>query len=387
MDFNLSREHQLIRKMMAEFTEKEVKPIAAETDRTCEYPRANIEKLFDLGVMGMCVPREYGGAGADPLASAICIEELSKQCASTGDIVATHNGLCCDPILTYGTEEQKKKYLPDLCSGRKIGAFGLTEPGAGTDAQGQQTTAVLDESGENYILNGSKCFITNGNVADTFVIIAVTGKTTDKRGRSMKEISAFIVEKTDKGFSQGKHEKKMGIRGSSTCDLIFEDCVIPKDRMLGKKGEGFKIAMKTLDGGRIGIASQALGLGEGAVEEAIKYTKERVQFGRRISQFQNTQFQLADMHTRMQAAQYVVYAAAMKKQNHEPYSMDAAMAKLFAAEAASDVTRRAVQLFGGYGYTREYPVERMMRDAKITEIYEGTSEVQRMVISSHLGVK
>ena len=249
------------------------------------------------------------------------------------------------------------KYLPDLCSGKKIGAFGLTEPGAGTDAQGQQTTAVLDESGENYILNGSKCFITNGNVADTFVVIAVTGKTTDKRGRSMKEISAFIVEKTDPGFTQGKHEKKMGIRGSSTCDLIFEDCVIPKDRMLGKKGE------------------------------AIKYTKERVQFGKRISQFQNTQFQLADMHTRMQAAQYVVYAAAMKKQNHEPYSMDAAMAKLFAAEAASDVTRRAVQLFGGYGYTREYPVERMMRDAKITEIYEGTSEVQRMVIASHLGVK
>ena len=387
MDFNLSREHQLIRKMMAEFTEKEVKPIAAETDRTCEYPRENIEKLFDLGVMGMCVPKEYGGAGADPLASALCIEELSKQCASTGDIVATHNGLCCDPIMTYGTAEQKAKYLPMLTTGHHVGAFVLTEPNAGTDAQGQQTTAVLDESGENYILNGSKCFITNGNVADTFVVIAVTGKTVDKRGRSMKEISAFIVEKDDKGFSQGKHEKKMGIRGSSTCDLIFEDCVIPKDRMLGKKGEGFKIAMKTLDGGRIGIASQALGLGEGAVEEAIKYTKERVQFGKRISQFQNTQFQLAEMHTRMQAAQFLVYSAAMKKQNHEPYSMDAAMAKLFAAEAASDVTRRAVQLFGGYGYTREYPVERMMRDAKITEIYEGTSEVQRMVIASNLGVK
>ena len=385
MDFNLSREHQLIRKMMAEFTEKEVKPIAAETDRTCEYPRENIEKLFDLGVMGMCVPKEYGGAGADPLASALCIEELSKQCASTGDIVATHNGLCCDPIMTYGTEAQKRKYLPMLTKGHRVGAFALTEPNAGSDASKGQTEAKL--VGDHYVMNGSKCFITNGNVADTFVIIAVTGKVTDKRGRSMKEISAFIVEKDDKGFSQGKHEKKMGIRGSSTCDLIFEDCVIPKDRMLGKKGEGFKIAMKTLDGGRIGIASQALGLGEGAVEEAIKYTKERVQFGKRISQFQNTQFQLADMHTRMQAAQYVVYAAAMKKQNHEPYSMDAAMAKLFAAEAASDVTRRAVQLFGGYGYTREYPVERMMRDAKITEIYEGTSEVQRMVIASNLGVK
>ena len=385
MDFNLSREHQLIRKMMAEFTEKEVKPIAAETDRTCEYPRENIEKLFDLGVMGMYVPKEYGGAGADPLASAICIEELSKQCASTGDIVATHNGLCCDPIMTYGTPEQKAKYLPMLTTGHHVGAFALTEPNAGSDASKGQTEAKLE--GDHYVMNGSKIFITNGNVADTFVVIAVTGKTVDKRGRSMKEISAFIVEKDDKGFSQGKHEKKMGIRGSSTCDLIFEDCVIPKDRMLGKKGEGFKIAMKTLDGGRIGIASQALGLGEGAVEEAIKYTKERVQFGKRISQFQNTQFQLAEMHTRMQAAQFLVYSAAMKKQNHEPYSMDAAMAKLFAAEAASDVTRRAVQLFGGYGYTREYPVERMMRDAKITEIYEGTSEVQRMVIASNLGVK
>ena len=385
MDFNLSREHQLIRKMMAEFTEREVKPIAAETDRTCEYPRDNIEKLFKLGVMGMCVPKEYGGAGADPLASALCIEELSKQCASTGDIVATHNGLCCDPIMTYGTAEQKAKYLPMLTTGHHVGAFALTEPNAGSDASKGQTEAKLE--GDHYVMNGSKIFITNGNVADTFVVIAVTGKTVDKRGRSMKEISAFIVEKDDKGFSQGKHEKKMGIRGSSTCDLIFEDCVIPKDRMLGKKGEGFKIAMKTLDGGRIGIASQALGLGEGAVEEAIKYTKERVQFGKRISQFQNTQFQLAEMHTRMQAAQFLVYSAAMKKQNHEPYSMDAAMAKLFAAEAASDVTRRAVQLFGGYGYTREYPVERMMRDAKITEIYEGTSEVQRMVIASNLGVK
>ena len=280
------------------------------------------------------------------------------------------------------------KYLPDLCSGKKIGAFGLTEPGAGTDAQGQQTTAVLDESGENYILNGSKCFITNGNVADTFVIIAVTGKVTDKRGRSMKEISAFIVEKNDKGFSQGKHEKKMGIRGSSTCDLIFEDCVIPKDRMLGKKGEGFKIAMGTLDGGRVGVAAQALGIGEGAIDEAIAYTKERVQFGKRISQFQNTQFQLADMKARADAAQLLVYRAACAKDDGDlKCGFYSSMAKLVAAEMASDVTRRAVQLFGGYGYTREYPVERMMRDAKITEIYEGTSEVQRMVIASNLGVK
>ncbi|HIT31600.1 MAG TPA: acyl-CoA dehydrogenase family protein, partial [Candidatus Enterenecus stercoripullorum] len=285
-----------------------------------------------------------------------------------------------------GTPEQKQKYLPKLCSGKWLGAFGLTEPGAGTDAQGQQTTAVLDEKGENWILNGSKIFITNAGYANVFIIIAITG-TVEKRGRKQKEISAFIVERNDPGFSVGKHEKKMGIRGSSTCELIMEDCVIPKDRLLGKQGKGFTIAMKTLDGGRIGIAAQALGIGEGAIEETIAYTKERVQFGKRISQFQNTQFQLADMHTKMQASKYLVYAAAMKKQSGEPYSADAAMAKLFAAEAASDVTRRAVQLFGGYGYTRDYPVERMMRDAKITEIYEGTSEVQRMVISGALGVK
>ena len=380
MDFNLSREHQLVRKMMAEFTENEVKPIAAETDKTSQYPRENIEKLFDLGVMGMCVPKEYGGAGADPLASAICIEELSKQCASTGDIVATHNGLCCDPIITHGTEAQKAKYLPMLTTGHKVGAFCLTESDAGSDAAKGQTEAKLE--GDHYVLNGSKIFITNGYVADVFVVFAMTDKTKGTRG-----ISAFIVESSFPGFSVGKHEEKMGLHGSPTAEIVFTDCIVPKENLLGQEGKGFKIAMQTLDGGRIGIAAQALGLGEGAIDEAVKYTQERVQFKKRLSQFQNTQFQLADMHTRMQAAQYLVYAAACKKENHEPYSVDAAMAKLFAAEAASDVTRRAVQLFGGYGYTREYPVERMMRDAKITEIYEGTSEVQRMVISSHLGVK
>ena len=380
MDFNLSREHQLVRKMMAEFTENEVKPIAAETDKTSQYPRENIEKLFNLGVMGMCVPKEYGGAGADPLASAICIEELSKQCASTGDIVATHNGLCCDPIITHGTEAQKAKYLPMLTKGHKVGAFCLTESDAGSDAAKGQTEAKLD--GDHYVLNGSKIFITNGYVADVFVVFAMTDKTKGTRG-----ISAFIVESSFPGFSVGKHEEKMGLHGSPTAEIVFTDCIVPKENLLGQEGKGFKIAMQTLDGGRIGIAAQALGLGEGAIDEAVKYTQERVQFKKRLSQFQNTQFQLADMHTRMQAAQYLVYAAAMKKQNHEDYSMDASMAKLFAAEAASDVTRRAVQLFGGYGYTREYPVERMMRDAKITEIYEGTSEVQRMVISSRLGVK
>ena len=380
MDFNLSREHQLVRKMMAEFTENEVKPIAAETDKTSQYPRENIEKLFNLGVMGMCVPKEYGGAGADPLASAICIEELSKQCASTGDIVATHNGLCCDPIITHGTEAQKAKYLPMLTKGHKVGAFCLTESDAGSDAAKGQTEAKLD--GDHYVLNGSKIFITNGYVADVFVVFAMTDKSKGTRG-----ISAFIVESSFPGFSVGKHEEKLGLHGSPTAEIVFTDCIVPKENLLGAEGKGFKIAMQTLDGGRIGIAAQALGIAEGAMEESINFAKTREQFGRPIAKFQNTQFQLADMHTRMQAAQYLVYAAAMKKQNHEDYSMDASMAKLFAAEAASDVTRRAVQLFGGYGYTREYPVERMMRDAKITEIYEGTSEVQRMVISSRLGVK
>ena len=382
MDFHLSKEHEMIRKMYREFAETEVKPLAEEIDETERFPMETIEKAAKLGMLGIYFPKKYGGAGGDVLSYAMCVEEMSKVCGTTGVIISAHTSLCCAPIFENGTEEQKMKYLPDLLSGRKLGAFGLTEPNAGTDASGQQTTAVLDESGENYILNGSKCFITNGNVAETFVVFAMTNPKLGNKG-----ITAFIVEKSFPGFSTGKHEKKMGIRGSSTCDLIFEDCIVPKENMLGKEGEGFKIAMKTLDGGRIGIASQALGLGEGAVEEAIKYTKERVQFKKRLSQFQNTQFQLADMHTRMQAAQFLVYSAAMKKELHEPYSMDAAMAKLFAAEAASDVTRRAVQLFGGYGYTREYPVERMMRDAKITEIYEGTSVVQRMVIANHLGVK
>ena len=380
MDFHLSKEHEMIRKMYREFAETEVKPLAEEVDETEEFPMETVKKMAKLGMMGIYFPKKYGGAGGDVLSYAMCVEELSKVCGTTGVIVSAHTSLCCAPIFENGTEEQKMKYLPDLLSGKKLGAFGLTEPNAGTDASGQQTTAVLE--GDHYVLNGSKCFITNGNVADTIVVLAMTDMSKGYHG-----ISAFIVEKSFPGYSVGKHEKKMGIRGSSTCDLIFEDCIVPKENLLGKEGQGFKIAMKTLDGGRIGIASQALGLGEGAIDEAIKYTQDRVQFGRRISQFQNTQFQLADMHTRMHAAQLLVYSAAMKKENHEPYSMDAAMAKLFAAEAASDVTRRAVQLFGGYGYTREYPVERMMRDAKITEIYEGTSEVQRMVIANHLGVK
>ncbi|MEG2678699.1 MAG: acyl-CoA dehydrogenase [Oscillospiraceae bacterium] len=384
MDFKLSKEHEMLRKMYRDFAQNEVKPLAEEVDEEERFPEETVKKMAKLGMMGIYFPKEYGGAGADVLSYVMAVEEMSKVCGTTGVIISAHTSLCCAPIYENGTEEQKMKYLPKLCAGEWIGAFGLTEPGAGTDAQGQQTMAV--DAGDHWILNGSKIFITNAGFADVFIIFAITGTHADKRGRMTKDITGFIVERTDKGFSVGKHEKKMGIRGSSTCELIMEDCCIPKDRILGKLGKGFGIAMKTLDGGRIGIAAQALGLGEGAIDEAIAYTKERVQFGKRISQFQNTQFQLADMHTNMQAAQYMVYAAGMKKQNHEDYTMDAAMAKLFAAEAASDVTRRAVQLFGGYGYTREYPVERMMRDAKITEIYEGTSEVQRMVVAAHLGV-
>lgn len=380
MDFVLSKEQQMARALFREFAENEVKPLAEEVDETERFPEETVKKMAKLGMMGIYFPKKYGGAGADVLTYAMCVEELSKVCGTTGVIVSAHTSLCCAPIYEHGTEDQKMKYLPKLCSGEWIGAFGLTEPNAGTDASGQQTTAVLE--GDHYVLNGSKIFITNAGYANVFVVFAMTDMSKGNHG-----ISAFIVERDFPGFSVGKHEKKMGIKGSSTCELIMEDCIVPKENLLGQEGKGFKIAMQTLDGGRIGIASQALGLGEGAVDEAVAYTKERVQFGRRISQFQNTQFQLADMHTRMQAAQFLVYSAAMKKEAHVPYSMDAAMAKLFAAEAASDVTRRAVQLFGGYGYTREYPVERMMRDAKITEIYEGTSEVQRMVIAAGLGVK
>ena len=378
MDFHLSKEHLLVRKMYREFAETEVKPLAEELDEEERFPMETVEKMAKLGMMGIYFPKQYGGAGGDVLSYAMCVEELAKVCGTTAVVVSAHTSLCCAPIFENGTEEQKMKYLPDLLSGRKIGAFGLTEPGAGTDASGQQTIAVKNENGD-YVLNGSKCFITNGNVASTFVVFAMTDKSKGNHG-----ISAFIVESTFPGFSTGKHEKKMGIRGSSTCDLVFEDCVVPKENLLGKEGEGFKIAMKTLDGGRVGIASQALGIAQGAMDETVKYVKERKQFGRTIGQFQNTQFQLADLDTKIEAARLLVRAAAFKKDQKLPFSVDAARAKLFAAETAMEVTTKAVQFHGGYGYTREYPVERMMRDAKITEIYEGTSEVQRMVISSAL---
>ncbi len=386
MDFTLSKEHEMARALFKEFSEKEVKPLAQEVDETETFPRETVEKMAKLGFLGIPVPKEYGGQGCDPLTYVMCVEELSKVCGTTGVIVSAHTSLCCDPIMTYGTEEQKQKYLIPLAKGEKLGAFGLTEPGAGTDAQGQQTKAVLD--GDEWVLNGSKCFITNGKEADVYVIFAITG-TVEKRGRMQKEISAFIVEKGTPGFTFGTKEKKMGIRGSSTYELIFTDCRIPKDNLLGQQGKGFNIAMHTLDGGRIGIAAQALGLAEGALETTIAYVKERKQFGRTIGAFQNTQFQLADMATKVQAAQMLVYKAAMKKAEYASnpkvsYSVEAAMAKLYAAEVAMEVTTKAVQLHGGYGYIREYDVERMMRDAKITEIYEGTSEVQRMVISGAL---
>ena len=386
MDFTLSKEHEMARKLFHDFAENEVKPLAQEVDETEHFPEETVKKMQKLGFMGIPVPKEYGGQGCDPLTYAMCVEELSKVCGTTGVIVSAHTSLCMDPIMTFGTEEQKQKFLVPLAKGEKLGAFGLTEPGAGTDAQGQQTKAVLD--GDEWVLNGSKIFITNGKEADVYVIIAVTGMV-EKRGRMQKEISAFLVEKGTPGFSFGTKEKKMGIRGSATYELIFTDCRIPKENMLGKQGEGFKIAMHTLDGGRIGIAAQALGLAEGALERTIEYVKERKQFGRAIGQFQNTQFQLADMATKAQAAQFMVYKAACTKDQYTKdhktsYNVEAAMAKLYAAEMAMEVTTKAGQLPGGYGYTREYEVERMMRDAKITEIYEGTSEVQRMVISGSL---
>lgn len=377
MNFNLTKQQQLFQQMIRSFAEKEVKPLAAEIDEQERFPMETVEKMAKIGIMGIPVPVEYGGAGGDNVMYTIAVEELSRVCATTGVVVSAHTSLCIAPILENGTEEQKQKYLPKLAGGEWIGAFGLTEPNAGTDAAMQQTTAVAD--GDNYIINGSKIFITNAGYADVYVIFAMTDKSKGNKG-----ITAFILEKGMPGFTIGKKEKKLGIRGSATCELIFENVVVPKTQMLGQEGKGFAIAMKTLDGGRIGIASQALGIAQGAMDETVKYTKERKQFGRAIAQFQNTQFQMADLATRVEAARLLVRSAAFKKDQHVPFSADAAMCKLFAAETAMEVTTKCLQFHGGYGYTREYPIERMMRDAKITEIYEGTSEVQRMVIAGKL---
>ncbi|MBR1768895.1 MAG: acyl-CoA dehydrogenase [Bacteroidales bacterium] len=377
MNFSLTKQEELFLQMIREFAENEVKPLAAEIDEQERFPMETVEKMAKIGLMGIPIPKQYGGQGGTTQMYSMCVEELSRHCATTGVVVSAHTSLCAEPILMFGTEEQKMKYLPKLASGEWIGAFGLTEPNAGTDAAMQQTTAV--DAGDKWILNGSKIFITNASYANVYVVFAMTDKSLGTKG-----ISAFIVERDFKGFSIGKKEKKLGIRGSATCELIFENCEVPKENLLGKEGKGFKIAMMTLDGGRLGIASQALGIAQGAMDETVKYVKERKQFGRAIGQFQNTQFQLANLETKINAARFLVRSAADKIDRGLPHSKDASMAKLFAAETAMEMTTKAIQFHGGYGYTREYPVERMFRDAKITEIYEGTSEVQRMVIAANL---
>lgn len=377
MDFSQTPQELLFLQMITAFAEKEVKPLAATIDEEERFPLETVQKMAKIGLMGIPIPKEYGGQGGTNQIYSMCVEELSRVCATTGIIVSAHTSLCCAPILEHGTEEQKQKYLPKLASGEWIGAFGLTEPNAGTDASAQQTFAV--DEGDHWVLNGNKIFITNAEYAHVYIIFAMTDKSLGNKG-----ISAFIVEKDMPGFSIGKKELKLGIRGSATCELIMENCIVPKENLLGRVGGGFKIAMKTLDGGRVGVASQALGIAQGAMDETIKYTKERKQFRKSIASFQNTQFQLADLYAKIDCARLLVRKAAWKKDNQMPYSTDAAEAKLFAAETAMEMTVKAVQFHGGYGYTREYPVERMMRDAKITEIYEGTSEVQRMVIAANI---
>ena len=375
--YKLTEEQLEMQAMFRDFAEKEVAPIAIEIDEEHRFPEENVAKMQELGFFGIPFDEEYGGIGLDTLTYVLAVEELSKVCASTGVIVSAHTSLCADAINKFGTEEQKEKYLVPLASGEKLGAFALTEPDAGTDASGQKTVAVKD--GDDYVLNGSKIFITNAGYADTYVVFAMTDKSQGTKG-----ISAFIVEKDTPGFTFGSKEDKMGIKASSTMELVFQDCRIPAENMLGEEGKGFKYAMQTLDGGRIGIAAQALGIAEGAFNKAVKYVKEREQFGRPIAKFQNTQFKLAEMAIDIESARHLVYKAATLKDAGESYTVAAAEAKLKAARVAMDVTTKAVQLFGGYGYSKEYEVERMMRDAKITEIYEGTSEVMLMVVAGNI---
>lgn len=379
MNFELTEEQNLIRDMVRSFAETEVAPSARERDEEERFDRALMyDRLGELGLTGIVFPEEYGGAGADYISYAIAVEELSRVCGSTGVTLSAHLSLCANPIYMFGTEAQKQKYLVPLAKGEKLGAFGLTEPSAGSDAGGTKTTATRD--GNDWILNGSKIFITNAGDAETYVVLARSDKTAEKH----RGISAYIVEKGTPGFSFGKKEAKMGIRSSPTMELVFENCSIPGDNLLGQEGQGFKVAMKTLDGGRIGIAAQALGIAQGALDAALAYTKDREQFNKPIAAFQGVSFQLADMATQIEAARLLIYNAAYRASAGLSYSQESAMAKLFASETAMRVTTQAVQLHGGYGYTREFPVERMMRDAKITEIYEGTSEVQRVVIGAAL---
>ncbi len=377
MYFQLTEEQNLIRETVRSFAENELAPSAAERDENERFDRELMfDKVAELGLAGIVFPEEYGGAGADYLCYAIAVEELSRVCASTGVTLSAHLSLGANPVWLFGTEGQKQTFLTPMAEGTKLGAFGLTETGAGSDAGGTKTFATRD--GDEWILNGNKIFITNGGDAETYIVFART----DKDAQKHHGISAFIVEKDTPGFSFGKKEKKMGIRSSPTCELVFENCRIPVDRLLGKEGEGFKIAMKTLDGGRIGIAAQALGIAQGAYEEALKYARERKQFDQPIANFQAVQFILADMATRIEASRLLVYQSAWRASAGLSYGKESAMAKLSASETAMWVTTKAVQVHGGYGYTRDFPVERMMRDAKITEIYEGTSEVQRLVIGS-----
>ncbi|BHH83084.1 acyl-CoA dehydrogenase [Desulforhopalus sp. 52FAK] len=379
MNFELTEEQNLIRDMVREFAEAEIAPSAKARDEEERFDRPLMfDKLAELGLTGIVFPEEYGGAAADYISYSIAVEELSRVCASTGVTLSAHLSLCANPIYLFGTEEQKHNFLTPLAKGEKLGAFGLTEPSAGSDAGGTKTTAIKE--GDSWIVNGTKIFITNAGDAETYVVLART----DKNAQKHHGISAFIIEKDTPGFSFGKKEEKLGIRSSPTMELIFENCQIPAANLLGKEGEGFKVAMKTLDGGRIGIASQALGIAQGALEAAVSYAKERKQFDTPISRFQGVQFQLADMATQIEASRLLVYRAAYKASSGSSYSQASAMAKLMASETAMKVTSQAVQVLGGYGYTRDFPVERMMRDAKITEIYEGTSEIQRLVIGASL---
>lgn len=374
MRFELTEDQAMIQKMVREFVEKEAAPSIQERDENEQFSRELFNKLAELGLTGICFPEQYGGVGGDTLSYIIAVEELSRVDASLGITLSSTVSLSAWPIYAYGTEEQKQKFLKPLAEGSKLGAFALTEPNAGTDAASQQSVAVLN--GDYYVLNGSKVFITNGGEAEIYVVFALTDKSKGTRG-----ITAFILEKGMPGFTFGKKEHKMGIRASQTMELIFQDVKVPVENRLGNEGEGFKIAMCTLDGGRIGVGAQALGIAQGAFEQATKYAKERVQFGKPIARNQAISFTLADMATKIDAARFLVYRAAYNKDKGLPYSKEAAMAKMYASDVAMEVTTDAVQIFGGYGYSREYPVERMMRDAKITQIYEGTNQVQRMVIS------
>ena len=379
MDFKLSKTHLLQQELFRRFAETEIKPIAEEMDETEVFNLDLVEKLQKYGLMGIPYSRNYGGVGGDYLGYALCMEEISKVDASTGITISVHTSLACSCIDGFGTEEQKQKFLRPLVDGSKVGCFGLTEPNAGTDAAGQQTKAVLN--GDHYIINGTKIFTTNSGFADTFVVFAMTDKSQGTKG-----ISAFVIDRDMPGVKVGQQIKRMGIRAASNCEVSYENVIVPVENRLGKEGAGFKIAMKALDGGRIGIAAQSVGIAQGALNEAIKYVKERKQFGKRISSFQNTQFKVAELQTMIDAARLMTWRAAVTKDEGGNYGPEAAMAKLFASEMVNDVTRACVQLMGGYGYCREYPVERMMRDAKITEIYEGTSEAMKMVIAGSMKI-